>query len=655
MEKMTVKDIDFENKKVIMRVDFNVPIKEGKITDETRIKAALPTIKYVLEQNAKVILLSHLGRPKGEKKIEFSLAPVAKRLNELLDNEVLFVDETRGEKVETAVNKLKSGQVLVLENTRFEKGEKKNDAELATYWASLADIHVNDAFGTAHRAHASNVGIAQNIPSVAGFLMEKEIKFLGGVTTNPEKPYAVILGGAKVSDKIGVITNLLEKADKIFIGGAMMFTFLKAQGKEIGSSLYEEDKLDLAKDLLKKAEDNNVELILPIDAIVAQKLEAGLENRVVKMDDGIEKGWMGLDIGPETLKLFEEKLSGVKTVVWNGPMGVFEIEDFEKGTRGVAELIVELTDAGSVSVIGGGDSAAAAEKFGLAKKFSHVSTGGGASLELLEGKELPGVASIATKKKLTEKKFILAGNWKMNKNNSEAAAFVNKLIGKIGNEEKIDVILGVPFTSLEKIADITSGTNIKVSSQNMYFEESGAYTGEISPDMLKDINVTHVILGHSERRDIFGETNEIINKKIKKSLEKELTPIFCVGEHLEEREKGLIFNTIEKQIKEGLNEIEKDEINKIIIAYEPVWAIGTGKVATPAQAQEVHKYIRDLLSEMYGEEVAQKVTLLYGGSVKPSNYFGLFIQKDIDGGLVGGASLKEDFIDLANIMNELIK
>ncbi|EOH85813.1 phosphoglycerate kinase [Enterococcus villorum] len=396
MAKKTVKDIDLKDKKVLVRVDFNVPLKDGVITDDTRIKAALPTINYVLEQGGKAILFSHLGRVKTEEdKAGKSLAPVAKRLGELLGKEVTFVPETRGEELETAINNMKDGDVVVFENTRFEdvdgKKESKNDADLGKYWASLGDVFVNDAFGTAHRAHASNVGIASTgIPTVAGFLMEKEIKFIGEAVEEPKRPMIAILGGAKVSDKIGVIENLIPKADKILIGGGMTYTFYEAKGIKIGNSLVEADKVALAKDLIEKAGDK---LVLPIDNVCAPEFSNDVETQVIEGD--IPEGLMALDIGPASVKLFADTLQGAKTVVWNGPMGVFEMSNFAKGTIGVCEAIANLEDA--TTIIGGGDSAAAAEQLGFADKFTHISTGGGASLELLEGKELPGLAAINDK------------------------------------------------------------------------------------------------------------------------------------------------------------------------------------------------------------------------------------------------------------------
>ena len=396
MAKMTIEDLDLKDKKVLVRVDFNVPLKDGVITDDTRIKAALPTIKYVLDHDGKAILFSHLGRVKTEEdKAGKSLAPVAKRLSELLGKEVTFVPETRGEKLEAAIAGMKDGDVVLFENTRFEdidgKKESKNDPELGKYWASLGDVFVNDAFGTAHRAHASNVGIASTgIPTVAGFLMEKEINFVGGLVENPKRPMVAILGGAKVSDKIGVIENLIDKADKILIGGGMTYTFYKALGHSVGKSICELDKVDLAKSLLEKADGK---IILPIDTVCADDFSNDAHTEIYEKNvpDDLE----GLDIGPKTVELFTKELQGAKSVVWNGPMGVFELSNFAKGTIGVCKAIAELPDA--ITIIGGGDSAAAAEQLGFADKFTHISTGGGASLELLEGKTLPGLAAINDK------------------------------------------------------------------------------------------------------------------------------------------------------------------------------------------------------------------------------------------------------------------
>ncbi|MGM0213256.1 phosphoglycerate kinase [Enterococcus sp. AZ109] len=396
MAKMTVKDIDLKDKKVLVRVDFNVPLKDGVIGDDTRIKAALPTINYVIDNGGKAILFSHLGRVKTEEdKAGKSLAPVAKRLGELLGKEVTFVPETRGADLEAAISNMKDGDIVVFENTRFEdidgKKESGNDADLGKYWASLGDVFVNDAFGTAHRAHASNVGIASTgIPTVAGFLMEKEIKFIGEAVEEPKRPMIAILGGAKVSDKIGVIKNLIPKADKILIGGGMTYTFYKAKGMEIGNSLVEADKVELAKELIEAAGDK---LVLPVDSITATEFSNDVPTE--EHEGAVPEGQMGLDIGPESIALFAETLKGAKTVVWNGPMGVFEMSNFARGTIGVCEAIANLE--GATTIIGGGDSAAAAEQLGFADKFTHISTGGGASLELLEGKELPGLAAINDK------------------------------------------------------------------------------------------------------------------------------------------------------------------------------------------------------------------------------------------------------------------
>ena len=396
MAKLIVSDLDVKDKKVLIRVDFNVPIKDGVIGNDNRIVAALPTIKYVIENGGKAILFSHLGRVKTEDdKKKLSLRPVAERLADLLGKPVTFVPVTRGAQLEEAIAELNDGDVLLVENTRFEdldgKKESGNDPELGKYWASLGDVFVNDAFGTAHRSHASNVGIASNMTqAAAGFLLEKEIKFLGEAVDEPKRPFVAILGGAKVSDKIGVINHLLGKADKVIVGGGMTYTFYAAKGIKIGNSLVEEDKIELAKELIEKAGDK---LVLPIDNVVAEKFDNDVPNKVVEGD--IPDGYMALDVGPKSVALFEDVLKDAKTVVWNGPMGVFEMSNYAKGTLEVGKFLGELSDA--TTIVGGGDSTAAVKKLGVADKLTHISTGGGASLEYLEGKTLPGIAAVSDK------------------------------------------------------------------------------------------------------------------------------------------------------------------------------------------------------------------------------------------------------------------
>lgn len=389
-EKKTIKDIDVKHKKVLMRVDFNVPVKEGVVGDDTRIRAAMPTIQYLIDEGAAVILTSHLGRPKGKVMPEFSLKPVAEHLAQLLGKPVAFADDCLGESASTAADALIPGQVLLLENTRFYAGEEKNDPEMAKQLASLADVFVNDAFGTAHRAHASTEGVANYLPAVAGFLLEKEIKYLGQAIDNPERPFVAILGGAKVSDKIGVIKNLLDKADTILIGGGMANTFFKAQGLAMGDSLVEEDVLDTAKEILAIGGEK---MILPVDVVVADAFAEDANTEVIEAGD-VKDGWRILDIGPETVKQYSEVIKNAGTVIWNGPMGVFEFKKFASGTFGIAQAVA---DSGCVSVIGGGESVAAIQESGLAEKITHISTGGGASLEMLEGLTLPGVAALQDK------------------------------------------------------------------------------------------------------------------------------------------------------------------------------------------------------------------------------------------------------------------
>lgn len=394
MAKLTLKDVDLKGKTVLMRVDFNVPIEGGKITDDNRIVQALESINFVVNAGAKLILMSHLGRPGGEPGDEFSLKPVAGHLETLVEVPVYFAEDCIGEKADSVIETAREGEIVLLENVRFHPGEKKNEPEFARKLAAGADLFVNDAFGSSHRAHASVAGVTQFLqPAVSGFLLEKEIRYFEGSVNNPNRPFVAILGGAKVSDKIGVIENLLTKVDSIIIGGGMTYTFLKAKGWEVGNSLVEEDKVELAGQLMEKAEKAGVNFMLPPDTVVAREFKNDAEHKVVESDE-IEPGWMGLDIGPQACIGFGNKIKAARTVIWNGPMGVFEMENYADGTFSVAQALADATRTGATTIIGGGDSAAAIKKAGLADKVSHVSTGGGASLEYLEGKELPGVTAL---------------------------------------------------------------------------------------------------------------------------------------------------------------------------------------------------------------------------------------------------------------------
>ena len=395
MNKKTIRDIDLKGKKVLVRCDFNVPLdEENNITDNRRIVSSLPTINYLLENDCKIILCSHLGRPKGEFNLKYSLLPVAKELSKLLGKEVKLAKDVIGEDAKSLTLNMNAKDIVLLENVRFEAGEEKNDEELSKEFASLAEVFVNDAFGTAHRAHSSTTGVASYLPAVSGFLIEKELKFLGTALENPARPFVAILGGAKVSDKIGVIDSLLEKVDKLIIGGGMAYTFFKSMGYSVGNSICELDKLDLAKELMEKAKQKNVELILPVDNVIADEFSPDANAKIINSDE-IPDGWEGLDIGPNTVELFKEKLAGAKTVVWNGPVGLSEYEKFANGTRSIAKALADMED--TITIIGGGDSAAAIEKLGLADKMTHISTGGGASLEFLEGKKLPGIEALLDK------------------------------------------------------------------------------------------------------------------------------------------------------------------------------------------------------------------------------------------------------------------
>lgn len=632
MDKKTVRDLDVAGKKVLVRVDFNVPLNDkGEITDDTRITASLPTIQYLLEQKAAVILMAHLGRPKGQVKPELSLAPVAKHLGKLLGKKILFAPDCVGEAAQAAASKLKPGHILLLENLRFHKEEEKNDMEFAEKLASLADLYVNDGFGVSHRAHASVEGVTHFLPAAAGFLLEKEIQYVGQAVTNPLHPFVAIIGGAKVSDKIGVISNLLDKVDTLLIGGGMANTFLAAQGYKMGKSLVEEDKLNLAKELLAKAKKNKVNMLLPTDLVMAAAFAPDAEHVTEKVKN-LNQAYMALDIGAETSKAYAEALADAKMIVWNGPMGVFEMDAFCKGTEAVAKAVAKSR---ATSIVGGGDSVAAIEKLGLAKRITHISTGGGASLEYLEGKVLPGVAALDDLRRK-----MIAGNWKMHKTVSEAVELAEDIVMET-NGTLNEVVIFPPFTALETVADAIDGKHVGYGAQDLHWEDKGAFTGAVSGAMIADICAEYVLVGHSERRTIFGENEKIVASKIIAAYRNGLKPMLCVGENLAEREAGKTARKINMQLKSALRVISAEDAENLVVAYEPIWAIGSGKAATPEDALEVCTLIREKIGKIFTPDIARKVRILYGGSVNEKNAAS-FNLSGIDGVLVGGASLKAD-------------
>ena len=641
MELNTVKDACLNGKRVLIRVDFNVPVKDGKVTDNTRIKAALPTLDYILNHGASLVVMSHYGRPKGQKNPDFSMAPIRDEFEKLLGRKVTLAPDVIGPEVDKLVKNLKPGEVLLLENVRFYKEEEANDPEFAKKLAGYGDLYVNDAFGTAHRAHASTEGVSHYLPSYCGFLIEKEVKFMAPLLENPEHPFVAIIGGSKVSSKISVLKSLIKTCDTIIIGGGMAYTFLKVLGHSVGKSLVEEDFFSTATDFLNTAKEKGVKVILPVDHVCAESFSEDAKPVYV---DGVDipDNLMGLDIGEKTVKLIVDSLKDAKSVVWNGPMGVFEFNQFAKGTESVAKA---LADSSATTVVGGGDSVAAINKFGLASKISHVSTGGGASLEFLEGKELPGIKAL--EKKTIRRKYI-AGNWKMNILPHKAGEFAKELSkAYVDNACDCRFMIACPFVDLPFVVEAVKNTDVIVAAENMADHTEGAYTGEVSPLMLKDLGVNTVLLGHSERRQYYGETNEIINKKVLLALKEGMDVVLCVGETLLEREGGKLEKVLSDQLSIGLKGVDPSLMSKVTIAYEPVWAIGTGKTATPEDADSAHLFIRNTILSLFSKDIAEKQIIQYGGSVKAENVKALMAKENIDGALVGGASLSvEKFLPI---------
>ena len=635
--KRSLTDYPLAGRRVLVRVDFNVPLEGGRVVDDTRIRAALPTIAYLLDQGCSVVLMSHLGRPKGAVVEELRVAPVAARLSELLGRPVATADDCVGPAARAAADALRAGDVLVLENLRFHAEETGNDDAFARELAALGDVYVNDAFGTAHRAHASTEGVTHYLPSVSGLLMTKELEVLGRLLRDPARPFVVVLGGLKVSDKISLIRHMLTIADTVLIGGAMANAFLAAKGYEVGASKGAGDEVGVARDILAEAGTARGRLIVPTDVVAAREAAAGAPARVAPAD-GIAADEMALDIGPQTTAEFVHQLRGAGTVYWNGPMGLFEIGEFAAGTRAVGEAIAT---AAAVTVAGGGDTVSAVRSFGLEGRLTHVSTGGGASMEFLEGRALPGVEALMDKTPAATpsgRRPLMAGNWKMYKTPSQTKEFFTAFRPLVAGVEDRDVLVCPPTVDLPTAKSCAVDTAIKVGAQTMHYAAEGAYTGETSPAMLAEMGVPYVILGHSERRQYYNENDADLARKVRAALDAGLRPVLCCGETLEEREGGQTESRVGGQLDAGLAEISAAELAGVAIAYEPIWAIGTGVTATPEQAQETVAFVRRRVRERFGD-AADGVRILYGGSVKSANIDTLMAQPDIDGVLVGGASL----------------
>lgn len=638
--------MDLRGRRVLMRVDFNVPMEDGRVLDESRIRAALPTLEHLRSQGASVVLMSHLGRPKGRPVAGLSLRPVADVLSRLIGADVLFVPDCLGPEAEKSTGALAPGQAALLENVRFYPGDEANDPAMASALARHGDVYVNDAFGAAHRAHASTSGVAAHLPSYAGLLMQRELAMLGGLLSKPARPFLVVLGGAKVSDKLPVIAALLQRCDVLALGGGMANTFLAATGLQLGRSLVETDIIGVARDLLAQASAGGVRVILPSDLVVAGGKDAAPGETATVAADQVPPEMAAFDLGPRSAAAIGAASAGAATIFWNGTVGVYESPAFAAATAAVALSIAEATSRGAVSVAAGGDSLAAVCGLGLEARFTHLSTGGGAALELLEGRSLPGVECLLSRGDADGPRRrvpVVAGNWKMHKTAGEARALVRALLDRLaagGGVRGGEALVCPPYPLLPAVSDelaVRSAQGaVGLGAQNMHWQASGAFTGEVSAPMLIDAGCRAVIIGHSERRTYFGETDDSVNRKASAALGAGLMPIVCVGETEEQRRAGRTSEVLTGQVRAAVAGLGGgDWAEKLVFAYEPVWAIGTGAAASPEDAVSAALTIRGCLPAA----AASRVRVLYGGSVKSSNVDRFMGQPDIDGVLVGGASL----------------
>ncbi|MFO8060823.1 MAG: triose-phosphate isomerase [Bacillota bacterium] len=648
MQFLTVRDVSTRDRRVLVRVDFNVPLSESDtVSNDSRIVASLPTIRYLREQGAKVIVVSHLGRPGGRKVRDLSLAPVARRLSQLLQTEVTLTDEVVGRRVTEAVAAMKPGEVLMLENVRFDPGETENDTRLARRLAGLADIYVNDAFGAAHRAHASTHGVAEYLPGVMGLLFEREIRTLSRLRDEPEQPYVAILGGAKISDKLPVCRQMLSKVDALAFGGGLANTFLLCLGYSVGNSLAEPEMIPQVRSIVAEAGRRDVELLMPLDLVVARTITPSAETQVVDAHR-IPRDWMIVDIGPRTVSRYEERLKSARCVFWNGPMGIFEIPRFARGTEQVARAVAGLTEA--ETVVGGGESVQVLASLGLSDRVDHVSTAGGAALEFLAGRELPALQVLQQAKQ--GRTMWVGGNWKMNTRRDEAAELAREVRDRwTGSSPEVAVFPPHPF--VEAVGREIRGTQVGLGGQDCHWDDTGPYTGGVSAIMLRSVGARYVLVGHSECREHQGDSDERVRDKLKLAASAGLSVVLCVGEDPEERDSGEHLDRVSQQLEIALQGADDYPGRKLIIAYEPVWAIGTGRPARPEDVEVMVSHIRSELARLLDAEEAGEVRVVYGGSVSARNVCEFVQLDDVDGVLVGGASLEaESFVGICQKVRE---
>ncbi len=637
MDFLSVKDVSVAGRRVLVRVDFNVPLTESDaVADDSRIRAALPTIRFLSESGAKTILVSHLGRPGGRPVPDLSLRPVVRRLSQLLDTEIPLLEDVTGRRVKRAVDGMEPGDIVFLENVRFHPGETENDPRLARDLATLADIYVNDAFGTAHRMHASTYGVAEYLPGVIGLLMEREIETLSHLREGPESPYVAVLGGAKISDKLTVCRELLNKVDALILGGGLANNFLLCLGYSVGNSLVEPEMIPEVRSVIAEAASKDVDLLMPIDVVVTEVISPGAKTKVVSSSE-VPRDWSIVDIGPRTAARYVEKLREARTVFWNGPMGIFEISEFSEGTKRIAESIARL--AGARTVVGGGESVEAIARLRLADSIDFVSTAGGAALSFLAGRQLPSLQVLQRPE--GERRVWIGGNWKMNTRRDEARQLARDIVAGYDGGST-DIVLFPPHPFVESVGEQLAQTAVGLGGQDSHWEDTGAFTGGVSALMLRSIGARTVLVGHSECREHFGDDDDRVHGKLAATLEAGMSAVLCVGETLIEREEGDHLETVTRQLEVALKDVPRNSSRKLVVAYEPVWAIGTGRPALPRDIDAMTSHIRAELRRLMGPGAAARIRVVYGGSVTPGNIRELMDLPEVDGALVGGASLRAD-------------